>query len=202
VGELDGKRTQRIETLADMLSCLDRIEISDSIIGVLWSKLAYGAMLTATALTDETIADLFDDPRYEALLSDLAGEVLEVAAHEGAPFVAFDDWDPALVHPPGRRDPRARAQMAQHVSRLRGYSKTRSGIWRDIAVRKRRTEKHVHFATIFKTAERHGIAMPLCHALMDRLSSVEDGAARTIDNLESLRELDALYYVGEPVALK
>ncbi len=199
IGELDGRETPRIRRLEHVLSCLDRITVSDNVLGLLWSKLAYGAMLTATALTNEEIADVFAAPAYVDLMADLAGEVLSVAAHEGIALVAFDDWDPNLVHPADRRDTaRMTAQMMLHVNRLRGYSKVRSGIWRDLVVRKRPTEKHYHYRPVFQAARRHGLDLSLNARMLDLLAQIESGETTPdIGHLDTLNALnDSLHYAA------
>ena len=51
-------------------------EVTGNVLGYLWAKEAYGAMLFATAVSDLSIADALDDPAYEPLLIALAREVL------------------------------------------------------------------------------------------------------------------------------
>ena len=58
VGEIDGKVTPRAEELHRLLLQFDdRAVLTANIWGYLWGKLGYGAMLFATALTDDSIAD-------------------------------------------------------------------------------------------------------------------------------------------------
>ncbi len=54
-----------------------------AILGYLWSKQAYGAMLFATAVSDLPIADALDEPRYRPLFVRLAEEMLAEAPVEG-----------------------------------------------------------------------------------------------------------------------
>ena len=80
VGELDGRKTPRIENLHRLLKKFDdRAVLTANIWGYLWSKLAYGALLFATALTNDSIADVLASPRHRALLIALAREVEAVA---------------------------------------------------------------------------------------------------------------------------
>ena len=59
VGELDGATTPRIEALHAMLADFEpKAVLTDNILGYLWGKLVYGALLFATALTDDSIADV------------------------------------------------------------------------------------------------------------------------------------------------
>ncbi len=73
VGELDGRRTNRLERL---LRDLPDAKETANIIGFLWAKEAYGAMLFATAVSDLSIADALAEPRYRPVYVQLAREVL------------------------------------------------------------------------------------------------------------------------------
>lgn len=188
IGELNGKTSPRLKALERAMSVLDRITISANIPGFLWAKLAYGAILTATALTNETIADIIDNHRYRNMLMNIAAEVLAVADYAGVKAVAFDDWNPEDAYPiENRNNEQMNKQLDVHVKRLRSYSKVYSGIWRDIVVRKRKTEKPYHFIPVFKLATEANLDMPLCKLLLAMLSEVEIGKRPlSIDNLEVL----------------
>ncbi len=109
VGELDGRRTPRIESLHALLRLFEaEAVLTDNIFGYLWSKLIYGGLLFATALTDEPIADVLEAPRYRPMLGALGREIAAVAAAEGVRLEAFNGFDPQGVHR-GRRAARARA---------------------------------------------------------------------------------------------
>ena len=66
VGELDGRPSQRVERLVRRHP--GREEATDAILGYLWAKEAYGAMLFATAVSDLSIADALAEPRYRHAL--------------------------------------------------------------------------------------------------------------------------------------
>src|SRR5262249_41900294 len=61
VGELDGRRSERLERL---LRDLPDAKETANILGFLWAKEAYGAMLFATAVSDLSIADALAEPRH------------------------------------------------------------------------------------------------------------------------------------------
>ena len=59
---------------------------------------------------------------------------------------------------------------------LRGRDeKTHSGIWRDVAVRKRRTEVDAHFGPIVEDAQRLGLAVPVLRRMIEMIHELEDG---------------------------
>ena len=57
----------------------------------------------------------------------------------------------------------------------RGNAKSHSGIWRDIAVRKRKTEVPEQFGPAVARAHARGIPMPLTTKLIELIEDVEEG---------------------------
>ncbi len=127
VGELDGRRTDRLERL---LADLPAAKETANILGFLWAKEAYGAMLFATAVSDLSIADALADPRYRIVFTQLAREVLAAAP---VPVEAFDGFDADDLD----------GSVERLVEFNRRSAKTHSGIYRDLMVRKRPTEKAI-----------------------------------------------------------
>ena len=123
VGELDGRRSPRVEALARDLGA----EVTDNVLGYLWAKEAYGAMLFATAVSDLSIADALAEPRYRPLFLGLAREVLADAQARPEPFDGFDAND-------------LEGSLERLVAFNRRSAKTHSGIYRDLAVRRRPVE--------------------------------------------------------------
>ena len=67
VGEIDGRITPRVDGDSRRVARLRRRAIvTPNIWGYLWGKEAYGAMLFATALTNDSIADALAMPAYRA----------------------------------------------------------------------------------------------------------------------------------------
>jgi 2-dehydropantoate 2-reductase len=87
IGELDGHHSVRVEALA---ADIEDAEATANVLGYLWSKQAYGAMLFATAVSDLSIADALADEAYRALFVALAGEMLDAAPVAPEPFHGFD----------------------------------------------------------------------------------------------------------------
>ena len=152
VGEIDGSVTPRATLIRDAWRDFnDRAVVTPNIWGFLWGKEAYGAMLFATALTNESIADALAMPRYRDLYIALAREILAVADARGVTPEAFDGFDPAAYAPtavPGA----AAASIDALVAFNRRSAKSHSGIWRDLAVRKRRTEVDAQLGVVVQLA--------------------------------------------------
>ncbi len=198
LGELDGRITPRLEALGASLrdAFLHNTTLTENIWGYLWGKLGYASMLFATAVVDETMADVLGDPTCRALLANLAGEVVAVADAEGVHCMGFDGYDPNAMRFATPRDWDAIARSLDELAeRNRRSLKLKSGIWRDLAVRRRRTEVDVQIGLVVEAARGHGLATPLNDRLVTMIHDLEDGR-RAMDraNLDELRRLDEEVY--------
>ncbi|GAB2856581.1 hypothetical protein GCM10027176_68750 [Actinoallomurus bryophytorum] len=124
IGEPTGEITPRLRELAE---ALPYAEATGNILGFLWGKEAYGAMLYAGAVSDLSIADSLEDPRWRPLMLAIAREVLAQAPVEPEGFDGFDPRD-------------LEGSLARLVTFNRTSAKSHSGIYRDLMVRKRKTE--------------------------------------------------------------
>src|SRR5882757_10386723 len=112
VGEIDGAIRERTRQMHALLSIFEPDAVlTDNIWGYLWGKLAYGAMLFATALTDDSMAENFADPRRFAVFDTLGREVIAVANARGVKPVGFREFD-VEAFLPGTNQERSRAAVA------------------------------------------------------------------------------------------
>jgi len=175
VGELDGVRTKRLEAMHRLLQDFEPAAVlTDNIWGYLWGKLGYGALLFATALTNESIADALASPRHFALFRRLGAEVMETARKRGVRPEGFNGFEPAAFLPEADRalTQRSIEAMAAHN---RKSAKSHSGIWRDLAVRKRKTEIDAQIAIVDALAREVGVDTPTVRRLVTLIHDVEDG---------------------------
>jgi 2-dehydropantoate 2-reductase len=187
VGELDGAIGARVGALHELLVLFEPdARVTDNIWGYLWGKLAYGSMLFATALTDAPIADVLQSVAHRPALIGLAREAMAAAAALGVRAEAFDGFDPAAFAPEAS-DARAHQSLDALVRFNRGSGKSHSGVWRDLAVRKRRTEVDAQIAPIVTLGAGRGVATPLTRRLVELIHDVEEGrrpqAWETLDAL-------------------
>lgn len=174
LGEIDGRMTERLSELHRTMLDFDPAAITtNNIFGYLWGKLAYGAMLFAQALTNDSIADALGDPDHFMLWRRLGAEVMRVAKAENIQPMGFNGFDP-LAFMPDAPESVSRDSVAKMVAFNRTSTKTHSGVWRDLAVRKRRTEVDVQIAPIAEIAATHGIPTPLVRRLVEMIHEVED----------------------------
>jgi 2-dehydropantoate 2-reductase len=175
IGELDGKTTPRVENLHRLLKKFEeRALLTSNIWGYLWSKLAYGALLFATALTNDSIADCLASPRHRGLLIALAREVEGVAVSSGVHLESFDGFDPTAFLPQASTADAA-ASLDALVAFNRRSAKTHSGIWRDLAVRKRKTEVEAQLGPVAKAGAARRIPTPLTTRLIELIHDIEEG---------------------------
>ena len=189
VGEQDGQLTPRARELHALLRDFEPgAVLTPNIFGYLWSKLAYGALLFATALTNDGIADALERPEDAGLYAALAREVLRVADAHGVTPEAFNGFDPAAFVP-GAPDEAAAESLREMVAHNRKSAKTHSGIWRDLAVRRRRTEVDAQLGWVVHFGKVHGVPTPITARLVDLVHDLEEGR-RTLSR-DHVRELHA-----------
>src|SRR5207237_4724195 len=126
-------------------------------------------MLFATALSNDSMADAID--AHRGVMVELAREVLRVARANGVAPLGFDGFSPSVIE---SGDGLSESRDALVVVR-RGDEETHSGVWCDLAVRKRRTEVDAHFVPIVLDAARHGLPVPLLERMMAMIHVIEDG---------------------------
>ncbi len=189
LGELDGTTTPRLQELHRVFFDFDANAIvTANIWGYLWGKLAYGAQLFATALTHESIAEAFAAPNYQDLYITLAQEVMRVARAHGITPEAFNGFDPAAFMPETAHDLSIKS-LQEMASFNRQSAKTHSGIWRDLAVRKRRTEADDQLGPIVTFGHKVGVPTPLTARLIALIHEIEDGQRpQQVANLEALQQ--------------
>lgn len=189
LGELDGRITPRLQALHATIR--DGFEpgaiMTEDIQSYLWGKLGYATLLFAQALGQLGIADCLARPALLPLWRALAGEVYSVATRIGVGQRGFNGFDPASFAP-GATEADAARSVADMVAFNRPAAKTHSGIWRDLAVRKRRTEVDVQIAPIAATGAAHGVPTPAVEALVRMIHEIEAGERpMTDDNLLELQ---------------
>ncbi len=198
VGELDGTIGPRIREVHRLLSIFEPDAIlTDDVWGYLWGKLGYGAMLFATALDMGSMSENFDHPRYAPVWRRLGQEVMAVAKAKGVRPRGFNGYDPGAFMP-GAPEAGSLASIRAMADFNRPGAKTHSGIWRDLAVRRRRTEVDAQIAVIGEIAAGLGIDTPAIRTLVALIHDVEEG--RRPQAWETLDVLLAACEAAPPLA--
>ena len=175
VGELDGAMSGRLDDLVTRLREFEPAAVQpDRIFSYLWGKLGYASLLFAQALGQAGIADTLARPELLPLWRRLGGEAIRVALAEGVEPLGFNGFEPASFAP-GAPEEDARRSVDAMVAFNRPSAKTHSGVWRDLAVRKRRTEVDHQIAPIVAIGERHGLQSPTLARLVAMIHEIEEG---------------------------
>jgi 2-dehydropantoate 2-reductase len=175
VGELDGRLSARARALAADIA--DAVA-TGGILGYAWAKLAYGAVLAATAVSDLPIAEVLAEPAYRPLLTELARQVVAQAPVPTTPLDGFDASDL-----PGSLDRLAAFNRAS--------AKTHTGIYRDLAVLHRPTEV---------PAILGGLTGSLPPLVVDLVRAIEQGRRScSRENLDLLAACERAERLGRPL---
>lgn len=191
IGEFDGTSTDRVQELKTVLEHWGPVKETNNIRGYLWSKLSYAALLYATALVDETMANVVSRKEFRPALIELCAEMLEVASKKNVIVQSFDVWRPELIFPRENQKPELLAAEFDRLSLwMSRNKKQKSGIWRDIAVRKRKTEVDFDLLPILEIGRQHKLSFPLTEFVIERIKQLEEGSKQmSWNNLEDLKKL-------------
>jgi 2-dehydropantoate 2-reductase len=180
LGELDGRITPRVRELAGVLSAVEETPVTDNIWGYKWAKVIYGAALFATALVDAHVYEVVErSDGVQVALTGIVGEGIAVADKAGVRLQAFDEFDPAWYRSAVAGDAGARTRAMRAIAdHYRGNTKTKTGIWRDLAVRRRKTEVDGLLSPLVAKGEAFGVPMPLTRRVIALIRDLEAGRRR------------------------
>ena len=128
------------------------------------------------------------DHEFRALYVALAQEVLAVAAARGVVPEAFDGFDPMayFANAPAHAAQRSLDHLVAHN---RKSVKTHSGIWRDLAVRRRPTEVDAQLGIVLTLGAHAHVTTPITARLVALIHDIERGEReQSINNLRVLQE--------------
>ncbi len=184
LGEFAGPRTPRIAALAQQLSALTEVQISDNIWGQIWAKEVYAAQVVFSALVDARIRDTLGVERYARIAGAVVKEALEIADACGIAVEAFDFFDPANYRVVTAADTRKLLDNIAHAIWLlkkdqkpggHVFKKQGSGIWWDIVYRKRASEVRSSSGKLIDYAKAAGADHRLNAKLSDMIYEIEAG---------------------------
>ncbi len=186
IGELDGSSSPRLTRMEKVFRDFDtNTLVTDNIWGYLWGKEAYGAMLFVSALTHQSIAEALADSRYRQLYIRAAQEILQLADKLGIEAYGFNGFEPALFL--ANDVDGIKKSLDTLVAFNKQSAKTHSGIWRDLAVRKRKTEVIMYEPLLAKGTEI-GVDLALTRRWIEMIQEIEAGKReQALENLEELK---------------
>jgi 2-dehydropantoate 2-reductase len=189
IGERRGAVTPRVRDYVRDLEGFGEVVASDNVAGYIWAKRGVGNIFAAASLADEHISVLIDD--YREVMSAVATEIYAIAERQGIalePFDGIEVGDLVTDAEPQRRKA-AFDRMVRFTAGLPG--KERSGVFRDIAIRKRPSEARPELRSLAQDGERYGIPTPHLEALERVLAGLESGEREFgRDNYSALAGID------------
>ena len=112
------------------------------------------------------------------MLTELTRQVLQIAEANGTKLEPFDPFSPLDFTQNAGQAAADHAFANMHNHRLKS-AKKHSGMWRDIAVRTRKTELETLLLPVLQAGERHSVKMRLNTLLAKMVQEFEAGKRRT-----------------------
>ena len=184
VGHLHGKTTPRLESLQSMLNQVMETEITDNILGVLWSKLTYTCLGYYGSLADASLVTSCADPAGRRNLTEFFAEVVAVGKALDARFIPLAEYNPPDLHPS--------QPFEKRLAAVDKFAKTwkaddRKGPLRQIQ-KGIKTEVDFTLAYVVAEGEKLKIPTPLCRKVLDMIHELESGRRKlSLDNYAELR---------------
>lgn len=193
IGEMDGTISPRLACLQEFCSPFQRPEISTDVMRQLWSKQVNICAMFATGITHLMIPGGMEYEPTQETIACIALEAMQVPEKLGVDLAAFDDFRPDLY-----RKGRYREALKVTADHYRPMVKNYTGLYRDLAVRRRKSEIDGTVGVMVQMGEKMGLELPLNKKLISMVREIEEGK-RSIDtaNLISLKEdYERLYPQG------
>ncbi|MFQ5682525.1 MAG: ketopantoate reductase family protein [Candidatus Binatia bacterium] len=174
VGHIHGKTTPQLKKLHEVLDTVIPSEISDNILGVLWSKLTYTCLGYFGSLADAALATSCTTEKNRRVLVEFFGEVVAVGQAVGARFIPLAEYNPPDLHPSH--------PFEKRLAILNKMAKSwnvddRKGPLRQMQ-RGVVTEVDYTLAHVVSEGTKLNIPTPLCRKVLDMIHELEAGKRR------------------------
>ncbi len=171
VGHLHGRRTPQLENLNGLLDAVIPSEITDNILGVLWSKLTYTCLGYYGSLADASLVTICADQASRRMLTEFFAEVVSVGTAAGARFIPLAEYNPPDFHPSRPFEER----LAALIESAKSWKlDDRKGPLRQIQ-KGIKTEVDFTLAHVVREGERLRIPAPLCRSVLEMIHELETG---------------------------
>jgi len=188
IGRLHGKTTPQLENLQKILNSVMETEISDNILGVLWSKLTYTCVGYYGSLSDASLVTSCADAPSRRVLTDFFAEVVAVGTALGARWIRLAEYNPPDFHPSNPLDKRLAATNEFAKS---WKLDDRKGPLRQIQ-QKIKTEVDFTLAYVVREGEKLKIPTPLCRKVLGMIHELETGVRKLgLENYSELRAVES-----------
>ena len=186
IGHLNGRTTPQLEELQKIFNRAMETEISDNILGVLWSKLTYTCLGYYGSLADASLAVSCSDEKSRRILAEFFAEVVAVGTGAGVRWIRLAEYNPPDFQP---RNP-----FDERLAALDEFAKSwklddRKGPLRQIQ-QQIKTEVDFTLAYVVREGEKLRISTPLCRKVLDMIHELERGERKL--GLENYAELSRI----------
>ncbi|MFB3886087.1 MAG: ketopantoate reductase family protein [Thermodesulfobacteriota bacterium] len=183
VGHLHGRTTPQLTSAQGLLNSVIPTEITNNILGFLWSKITYSGLGAFGALADVSLKTIWQSERSRRLSVALMAEIMEVGVTAGVRFEPLKEYDPSDFHP--SRPQEVRSSTFTEMA-LNWKSDKPSGIARALKSGLK-TEVDYTLGHVAWKGERLGIRTPICQALIELIREIEKGKRPLrLENYEEL----------------
>lgn len=175
IGELDGRITPRVNTVAAAVAHAGPVSISQNMRGVLWSKLAINCTINSVgAIAGGTLGELLADRRVRQIFLRTYSEVVDTAEAQGVRLEPIAANPKLLYVPPGAG--RVTLFSKDLLARMLGrkYRHARSSTLQSLE-RGRKTEVNFLNGYVVAAARKIGVSAPMNEALTRMIREIEGG---------------------------
>jgi len=188
IGHLHGKTTPQLEDLQRTLNPVMDTEITDNILGVLWSKLTYTCLGYYGSLADASLVESCASEACRHNLTNFFAEVVAVGKASGARFISLAEYNPLDFHPS--------IPFEKRLAAVDQFAKSwkiddRKGPLRQIQ-KGIKTEVDFTLAYVVREGEKRQIATPLCRKVLAMIHELEQGTRKLdLQNYDELKSVSA-----------
>jgi 2-dehydropantoate 2-reductase len=187
LGRLGGPPDARVRDIAERFGKIMTTILTDNIMGYLWAKECYGCLLIGTALVDAPVHEIVARLENREILTAAVVEAVRAADACEVHLEAFEPFEPALFRAPLERAG-LEAFYERMAERFRQRVKQHTGIWRDLRVRRRKTEVEFLTGELIRRAGERGASLPLNARIAAMIAEIEAGTrTQAWENLTELR---------------
>ena len=188
LGHLHGKTTPQLEDLQRTLNQVMDTEVTDNILGVLWSKLTYTCLGYYGSLADASLVTSCASEACRRNLTNFFAEVVAVGKASGARFISLAEYNPLDFHPS--------IPFEKRLAAVDQFAKSwkiddRKGPLRQIQ-KGIKTEVDFTLAYVVREGEKRQIATPLCRKVLAMIHELEQGTRKLdLQNYDELKSVSA-----------
>ncbi len=188
IGRLDGTVDRKLEEVADVLGKVTKTNITDNILGHLWSKLLNNCVIALGALLGKTVGETVAPARNKRIIFKVVDEGIRVALAKGVRLEKFEGLvDPVTFVPRKPEDEEIAFMLIDILGHKHGLIKP--SISQDIE-RGRKCEIEYINGQVVSDGKAAGVSTPVNAAVVEMIREIEQGTRKTGDhNMEELARI-------------